>query len=690
METLDLNQLASLFNKENYAKLKQEMSFADYLTLCQQKPKTIRTSFQRILDMILLPGTQTYKECHKTYTVYNFFNDKEYPIFGLEPTLDAFVKHIRAAAGSFGTEKRFLLLHGPVGSSKSTILRLVKSGMERDSRTDHGAWYSYKWVNLPESVYLASEDDCPMHDEPLRLLPVDIRNKFISLLNRVYLEQTPEEDRSSLYKLFVEGDLNPRCQFYMDSLLKIYQGDLFKVLDSHIRVVREVYSENNRKGIATFQPKDEKNQDATELTGDIDYRKISEYGSDSDPRAFTFDGEFCCSNRGMMEFVEVLKLDKEFLYDLLTASQEKRIKPKKFAQIPIDAFLIGHTNNPEFEKLKNDKTMEALRDRTVKIDVPYLTKISKEVQVLKHSYNKDRLNQHIAPHTMEMVATWLVLTRLQDDRENQLSLMEKAKLYDDKYINGYNAERVKELQDKYPEEGMYGGVSVRYAQDKIALTLSEHKDYINVFLVLNAIREGLINSPLITNKDEIQKYVTACELVIKEYEDIAKKEVQQAVVGDEQAIVNLCDNYIRNVVAFINKSKVVDSFTGKEMAPNEQLMLSIESKMRIPEKMAEDFRREITSFMGTLAAQKIEFTWKSNDKLRQGLEAKLFEDTKDYINFSTIGSNGSSVISKEQQQKVDALKERMKSMFGYNDQSSTDVLNFVAGIFARGDKNNNS
>ena len=115
-------------------------------------------------------------------------------------------------------------------------------------------------------------------------------------------------------------------------------------------------------------------------------------------------------------------------------------------------------------------------------------------------------------------------------------------------------------------------------------------------------------------------------------------------------------------------------------------MSSIESKMRVPEKNAHDFRHEITSFIGTLAAQKIEFTWKSNDKLRQAVEAKLFEDTKDYINYSTIGPDGSSVITKEQQQKVDALKERMKSMFGYNDQSATDVLNFVAGIFARGDK----
>ena len=102
-------------------------------------------------------------------------------------------------------------------------------------------------------------------------------------------------------------------------------------------------SEKDRIGIGTFQPKDEKNQDSTELTGDINYRKIAEYGSDSDPRAFNFDGEFNIANRGIIEFIEILKLDVAFLYDLLGASQEHKIKPKKFAQTDIDEVIAGHS-----------------------------------------------------------------------------------------------------------------------------------------------------------------------------------------------------------------------------------------------------------------------------------------------------------------------------------------------------------
>jgi serine protein kinase len=168
----------------------------------------------------------------------------------------------------------------------------------------------------------------------------------------------------------------------------LQDGDWKKVVTEHIVVQRFVMDETQRKGIGTFQPKDEKNQDSTELTGDINYQLLGQYGVDSDPRAFSFDGEFQKANRGILEFIEVLKLAKEFLYDLLGACQERQIKPKKFSQIDIDLALMGHTNNPEFLKLQQDPTMEALRDRTIRVDVPYLTKHSDEIKVLEQENDR--------------------------------------------------------------------------------------------------------------------------------------------------------------------------------------------------------------------------------------------------------------------------------------------------------------
>ena len=171
--------------------------------------------------------------------------------------------------------------------------------------------------------------------------------------------------------------------------LKKYDGDWTRVIQD-VRVKRLILSEKDRIGIGTFQPKDEKNQDSTELTGDINYRKIAEYGSDSDPRAFNFDGEFNIANRGIIEFVEVLKLDVAFLYDLLGASQEHKVKPKKFAQTDIDEVIIGHTNEPEYRRLQNNEFMEALRDRTVKIDVPYVTHARRRDQDLREGLQQAR------------------------------------------------------------------------------------------------------------------------------------------------------------------------------------------------------------------------------------------------------------------------------------------------------------
>src|SRR5207302_5672025 len=190
----------------------------------------------------------------------------------------------------------------------------------------------------------------------------------------------------SEYKVTVTGDLCPACRYVQREFMRRYHGDFTQVLN-HIKIQRLILSEKDRLGIGTFQPKDEKNQDSTELTGDINYRKIAEYGSDSDPRAFNFDGEFNVANRGIIEFVEVLKLDVALLYDLVGASQEHKIKPKKFPQTDIDEVIIGHTNEPEYKKLQNNEFMEALRDRTVKIDIPYITKLNEEVKIYEKDYN---------------------------------------------------------------------------------------------------------------------------------------------------------------------------------------------------------------------------------------------------------------------------------------------------------------
>ncbi|MEZ0370845.1 MAG: PrkA family serine protein kinase, partial [Candidatus Sericytochromatia bacterium] len=635
--------------------------------------KVARSAFQRVFDMVMSFGTEEYTEYKKRIIRYKFFDDPfgtgNDAIFGLDIHLMKLVQVLKAAARKYGTEKRVILLHGPVGSSKSTVARLLKKSLEQYSRTPEGALYTYAWT-LDDGTEVPS----PMHEEPLKLLPADLREQVLEKINE---RLAPEE------RLVIEGDLNPLCRYYYNYYMAKYKGDWIQVL-KHIKVRRMVISERDRTGIGTFQPKDEKNQDSTELTGDINYRKIAEYGSDSDPRAFNFDGEFNIANRGIIEFIEVLKLDVAFLYDLLTASQEHRIKPKKFAQTDIDEVIIGHTNEPEFRKLQNNEFMEALRDRTIKIDIPYITKLSEEIKVYEKDFNPVKIKEmHIAPHTIEMAAMWAVLTRLEEPKKHQLTLLQKMKLYNGQMVPGFTEDNVKELRKEAMREGL-NGISPRYIQDKLSNALVKYADekYINPFMVMNELDAGLKQHALINSEDEKKRYKELLAMVKEEYENIVKSEVQRAISADEDAIRNLAGNYIENVKAYTQKEKVRNKYTGNYEQPDENLMRAIEEKIDIPESRKDDFRREIMNYIGALAIEGRTFEYNTNARLQKALELKLFEDRKDSIKLTSLLSN---VLDEKAQQQIDIVKERLIKNYGYNESSATDVLNFVASIFARGD-----
>jgi serine protein kinase len=673
--------LGSIQPKEEFNHLHWEGTLFEYLELVKKNPNIARNSFQRMYDMILSWGTESYTEYKKEIIRYKFFDDPidggKDAVFGLDVQLMKLVNFFKSAAYGYGTEKRVLLLHGPVGSAKSTIARLLKKGIEHYSKTDEGALYSFKWVDptgkgdplLGNLVEMQSA----MHEDPLKLVPEEMRSKVLAELN---------QGSKTNYKLNIKGDLDPASRLVMRELMRRYSGDWVKVM-SHIRCERISLSEKDRIGIGTFQPKDEKNQDSTELTGDINYRKIAEYGSDSDPRAFNFDGEFCVANRGVIEFIEVLKLDVAFLYDLLSASQEHKIKPKKFAQTDIDEVIIGHTNEPEFRKLQNNEFMEALRDRTVKIDVPYITKLKHEIKIYEKDFNSERIQgKSIAPHTIEVAAMWAILTRLEQPKKANLSLMQKLKLYDGKTLSGFTEDNVKELRKEAVREGLEG-ISPRYIQDKISNAIVKSDiPCVNPFMVLNELESGLRSHALIASEERRREYRDLIALVKQEYEDIVKNEVQRAISADEDAISKLCANYIDNVKAFTQRERVRNKYTGMDEEPDERLMRSIEEKIDVPESRKDDFRREIMNYIGALAIEGKTFDFKTNERLHKALELKLFEDQKDTIKLTSLVSN---VVDRAMQEKIDVVKARLIKYFGYDEISATDVLNYVASIFARGD-----
>ncbi len=661
-------------------------TFDEYLDIVRQNPEVTRTAYQRVYDMILSYGVEVVERGREREYNYRFFDDPHNngkdAVFGLRGPLHSLVNALKSAAHEYGIEKRVLLLHGPVGSSKSTIVRLIKQGLERYSASDEGALYTLGWVDDENSGEVLW---CPMNEEPLHLIPERFRGDVEASLNE---GRDEDGDATETYRVRIRGELDPFCRFIYQQRLKKYDGDWTRVIQD-VRVKRVILSEKDRVGIGTFQPKDEKNQDATELTGDVNYRKIAVYGSDSDPRAFNFDGEFNVANRGVVEFVEVLKLDVAFLYDLLGASQEHRIKPKKFAQTDIDEVIIGHTNEPEYRRLQSNEFMEALRDRTVKIDIPYVTTLKHEISIYEKDYNERSVkNKHIAPHTIEMAAMWALLTRLEEPKHAGLSRLQKLKLYNGKSLPGFTEENIAELREQATSEGLIG-ISPRYVQDKISNALVAHPDAnsVNPFMVLNELENGLKHHSLINSEDTKQQYRELLGVVKEEYETIVKNEVQRAIAADEDALARLCGNYIDNVKAYTQKEKVKNPFTGQYEEPDERLMRSIEDKIDIPESRKDDFRREIMNYIGALSIDGKKFDYKTNERLNKALELKLFEDQKDSIKLTSLVSN---VVDADTQQKIDVVKGRLIRDYGYDEESATDVLNYVASIFARGDAKQSS
>lgn len=663
-------------------------TFFEYLDLVKKNPKFTRNAYQRMYDMIIEAGTEEYVDFKKQVIRYKFFDDipnnGKDAVFGLDVQLMKFVNVLKAAALGYGTEKRVILLHGPVGSAKSTICRMLKKGLEAYSKSETGALFTFEWVDEHGKLDGILGKDVrvyptPMNEEPLWLIPQDMRQAMCDDINK---------GQDGDYRVKIVGELCPPSRFIFKNLMEKYNGDMMKVL-SHIRVKRMFISEADRIGIGTFQPKDEKNQDSTELTGDINYRKIAEYGSDSDPRAFNFDGEFNVANRGMIEFVEVLKLDVAFLYDLLGASQEHMIKPKKFAQTYIDEVIIGHTNEPEYRRLQDNEFMEALRDRTVKIDVPYITKLREEVNIYKKDFNSQKLRGiSIAPHTIETAGMWAILTRLEKPKKANLTRLQKLKLYNGKTLPNFTEDNVKELRKETTREGL-DGISPRYIQDKLsnALVMAQqmNRGSVNPFMVMNELESGLKHHSLISNEELKQEYKELLSVVKQEYEETIKSEVQRAISADEGALQRLCANYIDNVKAYTQREKVRNQFTGSDDEPDERLMRAIEEKIEIPESRKEDFRREIMNYIGALSLDGKKFNYKMNERLHKALELKLFEDQKDSIKLTSLVT---SVADKDTQEKIEIVKSRLIKDFGYDEISATDVLHYVASIFARGDIKN--
>ena len=626
--------------RREHEALRWEGSFRDYFELVAQNPRIAQLSHARINDMVHAAGVERLNEGtqHEVLS-YNFFSSE---LFGIEEPIARIVEYFKSAAQRLEVRKRILLLMGPVGGGKSTIVNMLKRGLEDWTKHESGAVYAIK--------------DCPMHEEPLHLIPHQLRAEV-----------------EKLYGIYIEGDLCPQCRYALE---KTYGGR-----HEDVKVHRVTFSEKERVGIGTFSPSDPKSQDITELTGSIDLSTIGEVGVESDPRAYRFDGELNIANRGLMEFVEMLKVDEKFLYSLLTLSQEQSIKTGRFAMIYADEVILSHSNENEYIAFAGNRKSEALQDRIILVKVPYNLRVSQEERIydkLLHQSEALR-NVHLAPNTLKVAAMFAVMTRLEEPKRQNVDIVKKMKLYDGEDVEGYKSKDVRELKEETIREGM-DGISPRYIINRLSSALvRDGVTCINPIDALRAIKDGFEQHTGISSEQR-ERYLNHISQARKEYDELAKIEVQRAFVYSfEEMARTMCNNYLDNVEAFCNKERMKDPITEEELDPDEQLMRSIEEQIGISENAKNTFRQEILIRISSYARKGKPFEYNSHERLKEAIEKKIFADLKDVVKITT----SAKTPDPDQLRRINEVVDRLIKEHGYCPVCANELLTYVGTLLSR-------
>ena len=351
----------------------ERMTFDVYFQKVIDNPKLARNAVQRIYDMIMSYGTY---EDEKGNIHYNFFRGK---IFGAERQIEQIMQYFKAASMGLDIKKRILFLLGPPGGGKSMFLSLLKQGLSEYSKTEKGALYKIR--------------GCPINEDPLHLIE-------------------DEESRKEIWERFgikIEGKLCPFCKHKLDHD--------WKHNISNVEVERFFIDEASRNGIGTFAPA-EKN-DMSELWGAPNLRKVEEIGNEADPRAYDFNGELHKANRGIMEFIEVLKADPAFLHILLTLAEEQQFKSPRFPLQYVDECLIAHTNETEFYRFVANKENEAIVDRLYIVQMPYNMSYKYE-ELIYHKALQTKLvvkGVQVHPGAVRLASIFAISTRYSPDND---------------------------------------------------------------------------------------------------------------------------------------------------------------------------------------------------------------------------------------------------------------------------------
>ena len=624
-------------HKENKKVEKFDGTLSEYLEILESEPGVARLAHKRLYDAIASHGitrmTNSDARCNKLFggeevRTYDYFQSK---FFGMERSLAKIMRFLRSASLKGEESRQVLLLLGPVGAGKSALMERIKTVLEETEPMYH-------------------IEGCPIHEEPLHLIPRSLRDEF-----------------KEIYGINIEGDLCPVCRH---NLKEKYNNDYMSV-----PVKQSSFSVRGRRGVGVVPPMDANSQDVTILVGSEDISKLDLYSED-DPRVLSLNGAFNVGNRGIVEFVEVFKNEIEFLHTMITATQEKAVpSPGKGPMIYFDGVILAHCNEAEWNKFKSENTNEAILDRIVRVNVPYSLEYSEETKIYEKMLGLSDFDGHIAPHTLEIASMFAVLSRLHPS--NKVDAMTKMKIYNGKdVIEQGHVKKVDitDLREETRDEGMTG-ISTRFIMKAIDASLSDSDK--NMVTPIS-IRDALIKQvkDQIVVEDDRNRYLDFLGKTLHdEYMRILEKEITKAFVSayDEQA-ESLFNNYLDHAEAFVNLTTVKDSVTNEEIKPDEAFMASIEEQIGIVGTSKENFRIDITSYMFSKLRRGEKVNWKSYTPLREAIENKLTASVRDISRIVTKSKSR----DKKQQGKYNEMVKTLIDEYGYNEASAEEVIKFAS------------
>jgi len=613
-------------------------SFIDYLDLISENPDLVKLAHRRLYDSIVSCGVNTLDVDSQDYRpvfngdklrVYDYFSSEFY---GMEMVINKLLRFLKSAAHKGEESRQVLLLMGPVGAGKSALIDSVKRALEKADNHYH-------------------LEGCPIREEPLHLLPRSLRGQFEELLG-----------------IHIEGDLCPICRH---RLIEEFDGEY-----ERFPVVESSFSQRGRRGIAVVPPMDANSQDVSLLVGTEDISKLDKYSED-DPRVLSLNGAFNVGNRGIVEFVEVFKNEIEFLHTMLTATQEKRVpSPGKNDMIYFDGVILSHCNESEWNRFKGEHTNEAILDRVLKIEVPYVLELDQEQKIYEKMINRsDFRGAHIAPHTLKIASMFSVMSRLTPS--NKCDLLTKMKIYNGENIIEKGRVKkvdIKDLKAEATHEGMEG-ISTRFIMKSLDAALSDSDT--SMITPIN-VMESLVkqvNEQIIDN-DSKQRYLEIIQGTIREeYLKILENEIAKAFVTayDEQA-QSLFDSYMDNAEAFTTKSKVKNKITREESEPDERFMRSIEEMIGVVGSARDGFRTDVTAFMFSRLRRGEKVNYRSYGPLKEAVEQYLINSVKDIARIVTR----SKTRDDEQKRKYSDMIKTLIDEYGYNEYSAEEVLTYAS------------